>query len=637
VKHKPDGGWRELILSPRILGFGEMESPRTRPLGGRAQPGLRRPHDAGSRHTNGGRELINVSSPRGGLFALTSDARESGAGYIPQKVAIQDCSFLFGILLLSGLSYLGRLGFYADDWFVWAVFYGAKNQSLGGLLHNLLPIGLGVRPVQALYQAFTYFNFGLHPLPYHLTNTLLLAGTAVLFYASLRELQLHHCITLAVPLVYELLPHYATDRFWIAAHQAVLSQLFFFLGLYTALRAVRGGRTCSFCLKAVSILSFAFALLSYEVIVGLLPASFLLIGYRAYTKRSGSGEKPRTLIFPGLGYFLVTAVCLGLILLYKATVTSRVSFPFQHPSSTYIGELVWNVVKVSIRFNMLQYGVGLPRAAFKLYRFSGAGAWPAIIAGVIAFSVLLYLNWTFRRSRSAILSRNGTLCLIAAGFVVFVLDYVPFVALVSNFSTDGMSNRVTIAAAIGPACVLVGGTILLIRAVVPTKLQSLSFCGAIAAICVLNYVCIASFAECWAKAYILQREIVLEVRKNVNLSPGSTLLLDGYCRYVGPAPVLENWWDASGALRVAYADDTLRADVVSPNLEISDDAIRTTYYGRAEGRYIYGVRFWLHNVRRKVTLQLIDSLVARSYLRTMNPDKNSGCPVAADGIGSPIP
>jgi hypothetical protein len=101
--------------------------------------------------------------------------------------------------------------------------------------------------------------------------------------------------------------------------------------------------------------------------------------------------------------------------------------------------------------------------------------------------------------------------------------------------------------------------------------------------------------------------------------------------------VLENWWDASGALRVAYADDTLRADVVSPNLEISDDAIRTTYYGRAEGRYIYGVRFWLHNVRRKVTLQLIDSLVARSYLRTMNPDKNSGCPVAADGIGSPIP
>jgi hypothetical protein len=227
--------------------------------------------------------------------------------------------------------------------------------------------------------------------------------------------------------------------------------------------------------------------------------------------------------------------------------------------------------------------------------------------------------------------------LFAAGFVVFVLDYVPFFALKSNFSTDGVSNRVTIAAAIGAACVLTGGTMLLIRAVVPTKLQSLSFCGAIAAICGLNYVCIASFAECWAKAYIQQREIVLEVRKNVNLPPGSTLLLDGFCRYVGPAPVFETWWDAGGALRIAYANDALKADVVSPNLEISDDAIRTTFYEKVEGRYVYGERFWLHNVRRKITLQLIDSLVARSYLRTMNPDKNSGCPVGTEGIGSPTP
>jgi len=101
--------------------------------------------------------------------------------------------------------------------------------------------------------------------------------------------------------------------------------------------------------------------------------------------------------------------------------------------------------------------------------------------------------------------------------------------------------------------------------------------------------------------------------------------------------VFETWWDAGGALRIAYANDALKADVVSPNLEISDDAIRTTFYEKVEGRYVYGERFWLHNVRRKITLQLIDSLVARSYLRTMNPDKNSGCPVGTEGIGSPTP
>ncbi len=209
--------------------------------------------------------------------------------------------------------------------------------------------------------------------------------------------------------------------------------------------------------------------------------------------------------------------------------------------------------------------------------------------------------------------------------------------LVSNFSYDGTNNRVTIAAAIGAACVLVGGTMLLIRVGVTTKLQSLSFCAAIAAICALNYVCIGSFAECWARAYVQQREIVSEVRKNVNLPPGSTVLLDGFCRYVGPAPVFETWWDTGGALRIAYADNTLKADVVSPNMEISDDTITTRFYVNEGGRYVYGESLWLYNVRRKITLKLTDNLVARNYFRTMNPDRNSGCPVGTEGMGSPIP
>jgi hypothetical protein len=370
------------------------------------------------------------------------------------------------------------------------------------------------------------------------------------------------------------------------------------------------------------------------VILALLPATFPLIGYRMYTKSRGNSVKRRGLIWPGCGYVLVAAIFLGSILLYKAHFANRVNFPFQHSCSPHIGDLVWNVVNVTIRFNVLHCGVGLPRVAFALYRFSGSDAWSAIAAGVIAIAVLLYLNWTFGRSQSAFLSKKGALYLIAVGFLMFVIDYVPFFVLSSNFSYDGMSNRVTIASAIGAAFVLAGGAMLLIRASVPTALQSLSMCGAIAAICALNYVCLASFANCWAKAYIQQRDLVLEVRKNVNLPPGSTLLLDGFCRYVGPAPVFENVFDAGGALRIAYQDGALQADVVSPTLEISDDAIRNTSYGVAE-RYVYGEGLWLYNVRRKLTLQLINSYVARSYFRTINPDKNSGCPVGIEGAGSP--
>jgi hypothetical protein len=150
----------------------------------------------------------------------------------------------------------------------------------------------------------------------------------------------------------------------------------------------------------------------------------------------------------------------------------------------------------------------------------------------------------------------------------------------------------------------------------------------------LNYICIASFASCWAKATIEQRDLVLKIRKDVIIPPGSTLLLDGFCRYIGPAPVFENAFDAGGALRIAYQDPSLQADVVSPTLEISDDAIRTMSYGIAE-RYAYGEGLWVYNVQRKLKIQLISSHVARSYFRTTNPDKNSGCPVGIEGTGSP--
>jgi hypothetical protein len=155
----------------------------------------------------------------------------------------------------------------------------------------------------------------------------------------------------------------------------------------------------------------------------------------------------------------------------------------------------------------------------------------------------------------------------------------------------------------------------------------------------MNFICFASLGECWAKAYAQQREIVGEVRRNVDLAPGSTLIIDGFCRYVGPAPVMESYVGARSMLQIAYADKTLKGDVVSPDLQIGDDAIRTTVYTNQVNRYPYSEKLWLYNVRRKITLPLPDSHVASNYFRTVNPDKNSGCPAGSSflGLGSPIP
>jgi hypothetical protein len=573
------------------------------------------------------------------IFAWESSSGAGSAEYIPTSVAARDCLFLVGIVILSALSYLNRLGFYADDWYIWSSMYAAKDQSLGGLLHSLsltgtIRDGLGVRPAQSLYQVLAYMIFGLHPLPYQICNTLMLAAVAIFFYASLRELRLPRYITLLSPLVYVLLPHYATDRFWIAAHQAIFSQAFFFAGFYAGLRAVRANCRHTLALKCVSIFSFAVALLFYEVILSLVPVVVFIVAYGIYVRGCHDALRRRGAIVAAIRFILGAAACLGPILLYKMKMTDRVNVSFEDHSPAHIGSRLRDTLSVTLRFNMLHYGIALPRTALALHRFSGRSAFTIFIAAVIALAILRYLSHAFRSGQSAIPGTAGALYLIIAGFLIFVIDYMPFSMLRSNFSYDGTSNRVVIAAAIGTAFVLIGGIAFLISTLVAARHKSWSTSAAIALICALNYVCIASFGDCWARAYSQQQAIVAGVRGGVTIPRGGVLLLDGVCRYVGPAPVLENGFDAGGAFRVAYGDPLLQGDVVSPSLTIGNENIGTTFYG-VDQKYPYGETFWLYNVQRKMAVQLVNRDVALNYFQTVNPDKNSDCPVGIEGIGSP--
>lgn len=468
-----------------------------------------------------------------------------------------------------------------------------------------------------------------------MVNTVVLALVAALFYASLRELRLPRYVVLGVPLIYGFLPHYATDRFWFAAHQASFSQAFFFLGIYTALRALRCGRSAARWLNVASAASFIFALLFYEVIVGLLPLVFLLIAYGTYRKHLSSGDAKLTSLRAASAFVLANAVCTGLTLAYKVRLTDRVVSPVQHPPALKMGAFLWKTLDLTLRFNVLHYGIGLPRVTLQLWRFSRPDVLSIITAMTISISIALYLRAVSPKLHFALLNRTALLYLIAAGFLIFLVDYAPFSILKSSFSYDGDNNRVAIAAAMGAALIMAGGTILLIRAVVPVRLQPIVLCGTIAVICGLNVVCIACFANCWSEAYTKQKGIISSVRGGLNLPPGSTVLLDGFCRYVGPAPVLQNSHDATGVLRIAYNDDSLQADVVSPELEVSDQSIRTEAFG-LEQHYAYGGGLWLYNVKRNTILSVANSDAIRRYFQTINPDKNSGCPAGWEGMGSPI-
>jgi hypothetical protein len=535
----------------------------------------------------------------------------------------QDCSFLVGAVFLSALSYLGRLGFYLDDWWDWGLAYQCKERSAICLFLSLSRSVHEGRPVRDAYLAVTFRLFGPHPLLFHLLNTTFLAGAAVLICLCIRELQLPRSVSLTVPLVFALLPQYATDRFWIGVHLADLCLVFGLFGLFLGLRAAsaRNGWRASFGFGLPSAVSFVISLLSYEVLIGLYPLLFLLIAYRVYKGRRNRGLTHNKAIIYSLGYSIFVVAFLGITLPYKIHNQTRFALSQPHGSLIHVRSLLRHVATQAISFTVVKYGIELPSAAITLYRSSGAGMFPVITGGVLAISVFWYLNRVLGRPNSDRLSAKCALGMIFAGFVVFAFAYIPFFVWfgVDFFSTN-LVNRITIGAAIGAALVMAGCVQLLASLFQPARLRLYLFVTLMAVVCALNHICVCSLAEYWARARAQQDEIVSEVRSIVRPPAGTTLLLDGFCPHIGPAVSFVNEGDTSPAFWMALGDSTVNGDIASFGSEVGTDSIvlppEDPWWPARQ--YAFGEKLWLYDVGRRTVYRLSDSLEAKRDLRTAN-------------------
>ena len=85
---------------------------------------------------------------------------------------VADCLFLLAAMVLSVAPYVGRLGFYSDDWSLIGWSRVSSDQSLPGLVRFLYSSPMvQMRPVQVAYQATQYWLFDSHPLGYHLVQS----------------------------------------------------------------------------------------------------------------------------------------------------------------------------------------------------------------------------------------------------------------------------------------------------------------------------------------------------------------------------------------------------------------------------------------------------------------------------------
>lgn len=537
---------------------------------------------------------------------------------------VRDCLFVASVVAVSAAPYVSRLGFASDDWaFLGSLTTHGDLSAPGRSTEYAFADHLRPRPVQVAYQTLVHDAFGVNPLGYHAVNTLVLAALGALVYLVLRELGLSRPPAVAVAVIYGLLPHYSTDRFWWAASGYGLAMTLGFACLYSDLRALRSRGAARWLWKIAALAALAACGLGFEVALPLLAVAVPVLWY--LSRRASGGPLSRQLGRPGAILFLgsnvvVLAMVAAVKLAYPVGVGVGGSYPL-HLTRLSLG---------AVATSFGSYGLGLPEAV----RWAVATVDTATLAVgvVLAGTITAYVGIVLRRDPTGTWRLRQWLRLIAVGVAVFALGYAIFL---SNgrilFSSTGISNRVSIAAALGVAMIWVGLAGAL-SVVVPPRWTAWAFAAPIGALSLSGFLILNGLAANWAEAWDRQQATLADIGTNLPaLEPGTTIILDGTCPYVGPAIVFESNWDLAGALETRYGDPTIRADVTSANLTVGEDGLSTRLYLDHIARYAYDRRLLVFDARDSTLQPLPDARSARAWWAARPTTR---CPRGGAGYGT---
>ena len=542
---------------------------------------------------------------------------------------LRDSLFVFLIVVGSAAPYLGGLGFYGDDWVFLADMIGSREPTIRAAFEALYRDDMRMRPVQILVLAVLFRLFKLEPLGYHVVNTTLLGAGAVLCYLVCRELGIWRHLALAVALVFGLLPHYSTDRFWVATIQVTLSMTLYLLSFYADLRATRSTSTGSTGWRGLALATMITSVLAYEVVLPFFLLNPVLAAVQARRAvRVGGSPVPTAVRLPAL--LATTALVLLPVLLWKleAAAPRLASLTFGEKVTSF-GRLIWGSVAVSYG----DYGIRLPLVVVQILRDH-----PSVAVSVTALAmvsiVFLYVWGVMReaghqgRSPAA-----AAVALVGAGFGIFFLGHVVFFYTQNaDYSPTGISNRVAIAATLGIALGWVGALVAIVAPITRERLRSAALAGGVAAAAGVSVLIVDTIGIFWVEAYRQEQHVLHEIRRAFpHLPPETTLILDGICPYVGPATVFDASWDLAGALRIMYGDNTIRADVVTPNLRVEETGLKVSAYGVVTEYPYHRLLLYHAGLRRHFALD--DGHAARRYFQTHNPTQGSYCPSGREGHG----
>ena len=547
--------------------------------------------------------------------AASTDDREptrTGAA----RDSVLDCAFLTVLTIASMVLYIGELGFYYDDYSLLMRMHLSDDRSLVGIYDAVRP-ALGQRPVAAALFALLYWLFGTEPLGYHLVNSGLLIPVVVLLYLVLRELRLPRLIAVALPLLYTMLPHYATDRFWMDLAGVNMSTGLYVLSLYASLRAVRAGAVTSFVWITIAVVAVGVMMFTYEIFA---PLVLLNAGLVWWAGRTNATSSSRRRALWSAGSLLAVLLVTGVTKLVGVAEEGQNGYEIGLEKGVlyHVAYLVAGAAKV----NFGTYFLALPYVVWWILRNELAIA-NVIVAGGIALATFAFLFRIGRREGAFLNLERTWRVLIGVGLIAFVLGYAIFLTTDAvAFRSAGIDNRVNVGAAMGVAAAAIG-LIGWLASRFDERRAFLTFCAATAVAVGIGTLVVQTLGSFWTRAADRQEEILAAVKREAAMLPlPTTVILDGSCPEIGPAVVFADQFDFRGALRIEYGDGKVTADVASEDLRPSASGLmlETTIFDKRSRRsYPYGPRLIVFDLASRRSYRMPDRAHANAYVRRSRP------------------
>lgn len=547
-----------------------------------------------------------------------------------------DSIFLLLLVFVSSIPYAGKLGFYSDDWDTKAVLARSVSQGMPAMIHQLLIADpdMRVRPGQYIYLVSAFKLWGQNPLPYHLFITIAVGAATALLYAALCALGMGRGLSLSVAAVWSMLPQNSTDRLWISSQQVSLCMALAFAGVIALIqwhKHIEKPGNWKWLVAAMA--AMALSLLCYEISLGIVIAALLRSAWkRQQTARAHGDSSWKSVGGLALGTLVLAAVGIA-----KAHMETRLVYHHQFSRLLgHMGIMTRHVLAQAVDFNLWAYVGQMPHDLRALAADRALSGEAVLVAVLVTGAVGGYAG-TLMRVEDLPGTRAMAL-MAAAGFVLFFLGTLLLANQPSSdFATTGTDNRFSMAAAVGAACVLVAllGTA---SALVPNcAVRAKIFAGLVGLACGVNCLVLSGISHYWTVAEEKQLAVLASVHEHLPaLEHGSVLLLDGFCRYEGPASVFETDWDSTAALTLLTGDSTLHGDVLSTDLAGEPDAVRATVPDEEERTYLYGKNLFVYNLQSQKLVELKDPATAEAYFRPENRAEMARCPAGSEGRGSPI-